>query len=157
MAFGAAFDSSDCGIQYETEGMDTENVITVDNITAMGTLNDPFFIFASQPPQMVQGIHYVANYKEWVWTDWCKLYLLNTGNVDHICFNFFYVIAVLQKPRLPDFIECLTIMRMLAETDPAFKTRLDKKLAEFNQDNLIKLLGNHRNFIESRESVVGVL
>ncbi len=153
LAFGASFDSSDCGIQYETGGLDTRNVITVDNITSLGTLNDPFFIFASQPPQNVQGVHYVANYKEWVWTEWCKLYLLNTGPVDHICYNFFYVVAVLLSPRLPDFIECLEIMKMRAEIDPEFKTKLDAKLLEFNQTALLKRLTTHRAAIEMKGEV----
>ncbi len=150
MAFGASFDSSDCGIQYETEGLDTRDVITVDNVTSLGTLNDPFFIFASQPPQNVQGVHYVANYKEWVWTDWCKLYLINTGSEDHVAFNFFYVLAVLLKPRHPDFIECLEVMEMKAQIDPAFRAKLTEKLMEFDDNTLLKRLTAHRDILEQR-------
>jgi len=138
--FSASFDNSDCGIRYESEHLDTKDTITVDNITALGSLNEPFFLWAAQPPQTLQGVHYIANYKEWAWTNWFRLYVINTGTVPHYCLNFQYAVAVLLEPRPPDTVESLLKMILLEDLDPAFRKKLEDKIKDVDQSKLLKQL-----------------
>ena len=145
ISFSASFDNSKCGIRYESEhNLDTKNVITVDNITALGSLNEPFFLWAAQPPQTLQGVHYIANYKEWAWTKWLRLYVINTDSAPHYCLNFQYHIAVLLEERPTDKVESLLKILVMEGLDPEFRKKLVDKIKEVDQRKLLKQLENLR-------------
>lgn len=140
LSFSASFDNSECGIRYESEHLDTKTAVTVRNITALGALDAPFYVWAAQPPQTLQGVHYIANYKEWAWTNWFRLYLINTGPLPHYCLNFQYTIAVLLEERPPDAAESLLKMLLMERLDPAFRKKLEDKIREVDQKELLKQL-----------------
>jgi len=140
LAFSASFDNSDCGIRYEAENFDSQLAVTVDNMTAIGALNEPFFLWAAQPPDTLQGVHYIANYKEWAWQDWFNLYVINTGSVEHYCLSFSYTIAVLLEPRPSDTVTDLLKALLMKDLDLDFRKKLETKLKKIDQDELLKKL-----------------
>lgn len=140
LSFSASFDSSCCGLRYETENLDTGKAVTVDNITALGALNEPFYVWAAQPPDTLQGVHYIANYKEWAWQNWFNLFVINTDSANHYCLNFQYAVAVLLEPRPPDPEASLLKMILLERLDPDFRKKLEDKINVIDQGELLKQL-----------------
>lgn len=100
LIFNATFDHPDCGLRAEMHPeFDSGDSYTVRNLIAYGGVNFPIYLTAIIPPQSPPGIYSIASSKEWTWTDWLRLYLINTGSVGHRCLAYEYTVVVLKKPR----------------------------------------------------------
>ncbi len=115
LTFGASFDSPHCGIRLNTPQLDTGNIFCVNNIVALGSYSAPWFVEANIPPQTADGIYNILQYKEWAWTDWAELYLINNDTSPHTCFTFAYTLALLQEERPPDATE--TALKLILAKD----------------------------------------
>ena len=127
--FGAMFDHPSCGIRFNTPQLDTGDVFTVNNIDALGTYNGPWFVEANIPPHTADGTYTILQYKEWAWTDWAELYLINTDSVDHTCYTFAYTLALLLEERPPDITEA-TLRVMLANNLYPIEEKLKQQIKE---------------------------
>ena len=136
ITFGAMFDHPDCGIRFNTPQLDTGDIFTVNNISALGTYNQPWFVEANVPPQTIDGTYTILQYKEWAWTDWAELYLINTDSVDHICYTFAYTLALLLESRPPDKTET-ALLAMLANSLYPIEAELKKKIPKSTVDRWI--------------------
>lgn len=100
LTFSAGFDHPDCGIRFETHPeLDTGDVFTVTRLTGVGLANMPFYVVAFVPPASLPGVFTIAQNKEWPWTEWARLYVINTGSVPHRCLAYAYTMALLKEPR----------------------------------------------------------
>ncbi len=102
LTLNGVFDHPSCGIRGETkEQLDTEEIFTVDLMTAVGFYNADLYITSLIPPRTMDGIYAISMQKEWPWTEWARLYVFNTDSVAHICFKYSYTMAVLKDQNLP--------------------------------------------------------
>ena len=98
LTLNGIFDHPKCGIRGETSpGLDTEEVFTVETMTLVGLSNTPMYITALLPPRTLAGIYAISMSKEWPWTEWARLYLINTDSIDHRCLLYSYTMAVLKE------------------------------------------------------------
>lgn len=100
VSFSAAFDHPACGwrIEFDPE-FDTGITFTVNNAYLLGTLNQPWGVFSTVPPQTPPGLYGLTIYKELSWKNWMRLYLLNTDSIDHRCIGYAFDVALLKEPR----------------------------------------------------------
>jgi len=100
LTFGGMFDHPMCGIRLESHPeLDTASVFTVQNMTLIGLYNTPMYVSAKVPPRTLPGMYGVTQQKEWPWTDWARLYLVNEDSVPHRCLMYAYTMAMLKEPR----------------------------------------------------------
>lgn len=100
LTFNAAFDHPDCGIRYEAyPELDTEDFFTISRFVGLGASNMPFYITTLIPPASPPGLFSIVQSKEWPWTEWARLYVINTDSVPHTCFAYGYTMALLKEPR----------------------------------------------------------
>jgi len=100
LTFNGLFDHPSCGIRLECHPeLDTGVVFTIANMLGAGFYNIPMYITAMIPPQTPAGIYAVNQQKEWPWTEWARLYLINTDSIPHTCTGYAYTMALLKKPR----------------------------------------------------------
>ncbi len=127
LVLAGLFDHPQCGIGMENPQIDTGNEFAVSSLMASGTYNQPWHVFGVVPPKTAPGTFGVGNYKEWAWTDWCKLYVINVDNVPHTCYGFTYIMALLLKPRPPrasDTALKLMLARELYDIDDELRRKL---------------------------------
>lgn len=136
LTFGAVFDHPHCGIRLNTPQLDTGSIFTVTNITALGTYDQPWFVETNIPPQTPDGTFTILQYKEWAWTDWAKLYLINTDSLDHTCFTFAYTLALLQEERPPQ-ISDTALRLLLAKELYGMDAEIKKKITEHSVEEWI--------------------
>ncbi len=136
LTFGGSFDHPHCGIRLNTPQLDTGNIFCVTNITALGTYSGPWFVEANIPPQTVDGVYTILQYKEWAWTDWAELYLINNDTEDHTCFTFAYTLALLQEERRPDASD--TVLKLLlAKELYGLEESIKRRISERKIDDYI--------------------
>jgi len=100
LTFGAMFDHPNCGIRLESHPeLDTGAAFTVANMTLAGLYNTPMYVMAVVPPRTLPGMYGILQQKEWPWTDWARLYLVNEDSVPHRCLLYAYTMAMLSEPR----------------------------------------------------------
>jgi len=100
LTFGAMFDHPNCGIRLESQPeLDTGAVFTVANMTLIGLYNSSMYVTAMVPPRLAPGLYGITQQKEWPWTDWARLYLVNEDSVPHRCLAYAYTMAMLKEPR----------------------------------------------------------
>jgi hypothetical protein len=133
MTFIAAFDNPLCGIRFESPQLDTGSFFTVANLTTIGAYNQPFFVMALIPPVTPAGVFVIGNAKDWVWTDWARIYVINTDNVPHTCLSYAYTIAVLIKPREREsnIDKIRLILDLFPERRDEIKRKLESKVEEW--------------------------
>ncbi len=100
LTFGAMFDHPMGGIRLESNPeLDTGTVFTAANMTLIGLYNTPMYVMAVVPPRTLPGMYGVTQQKEWPWTDWARLYVVNEDSVPHRCLLYAYTMAMLKEPR----------------------------------------------------------
>ena len=100
LTFNGVFDHPKCGIRGETKDeLDTGFIFTVENMTLVGLYNTPMYISSMIPPRTPAGVYAISQSKEWPWTEWARLYLINSDSVPHRCLTYSFTMAVLKEPR----------------------------------------------------------
>ncbi len=100
LTLNGVFDHPKCGIRGEThDELDTGFFFTVENMTLIGLSNTPMYVSSMIPPKTLPGIHVINQQKEWPWTEWARLYLINSDSVPHTCLKYSYTMAMLREPR----------------------------------------------------------
>lgn len=99
--FNAFFDSPLCGTRLESgPGLDTGRALTV-NLLVTGGLTVPTAgskVYARIPPATPAGLYGMHVEKEWVWKEYCRIYIFNTDVVPHVCISFGYTMVILHPP-----------------------------------------------------------
>ncbi len=100
LTLNGVFDHPKCGIRADThDELDTGFVFTVENMTLVGLYNTPMYITSMIPPRTLPGVYTISQSKEWPWTDWARLYMINSDSVPHTCTGYAYTMAMLKEPR----------------------------------------------------------
>lgn len=133
LTFGGVFDHPHCGIRINTPQLDTGDIFCINNIVSLGTYSAPWFVEANIPPQTADGTYVITQYKEWAFTDWCELYLINKDTSDHTCYTFAYTLALLQEERtvpIGDTALRLLLAKELYGLEDQIKKRISQRKME---------------------------
>ena len=136
LTFFASFDSPLCGIRINTPQLDTEDAFIVTNMVALGAYEHPWFLQASIPPHTPAGFYNILQAKEWAFTDWCELYLINNDVKPHTCYNFGYTLALLQEERTVNIGD--TALRLLLANELyGLGNEIKKKISQRKMEDWI--------------------
>lgn len=132
--FGALFDHKECGIRLEfSPNLDTDDFFVIGRFSALGIVNQPWFVVATVPPASLPGFYGITQCKEWGWTDWMRLHVINNDIIPHTCLGYSYIIATLDEPRpderLTPLKEMARVQQML-ELYPELRESLRRKYAD---------------------------
>lgn len=96
--FGALFDHPLCGIRIAMNpGTDTREMNTVQNFLLYGKVNQWSLYQGGYVPPLTAPGTFGVETNAWLWTDWCRLYIINTDTVPHYCLAYGYFLALLPK------------------------------------------------------------